>query len=147
MDIRIPASLSRRPYFFDRGIRFRCTRCGRCCTGSPGIVRLTHAEAEAAARYLDMPFPAFAEQMLKNVDGRPALREAADGRCLCFDGGCAIYAVRPRQCRTFPFWFDNLRSEENWKRTAAACPGIGEGKRFSREHILRVLAEEIERPG
>ena len=33
-----------RSYFFDAGLRFSCTQCGKCCTGEPGIVRATPTE-------------------------------------------------------------------------------------------------------
>jgi hypothetical protein len=29
-----------RQYFFDDGLRFECTKCGHCCSGSPGKVFL-----------------------------------------------------------------------------------------------------------
>lgn len=46
---------------------------------------------------------------------------------------CGIYAVRPMQCRTWPFWNMNLRSVEAWGRAAAGCPGMcdGEGRVYS----------------
>ena len=46
------------------------------------------------------------------------------------DGGmdCRIYPVRPRQCRTWPFWPVNLSSPETWALAAGRCPGINRGR-------------------
>ena len=41
-------------YFFDGGLRFACTRCGRCCTGAPGIVYLTRKAVLPLAQYLGL---------------------------------------------------------------------------------------------
>ena len=38
------------------------------------------------------------------------------------DAGCAIYPVRPTQCRTFPFWSEHLRSPEAWRERAGGSP-------------------------
>lgn len=42
------------------------------------------------------------------------------------DGSCDIYEARPTQCRTFPYWPENM-SDEKWKALSAECPGIGKG--------------------
>jgi hypothetical protein len=76
--------------------------------------------------------------------GRPlsSLTETAEGSCVFFaEGKCSVYSARPAQCRTFPFWLKNLRSEEAWNRAAQKCPGIGAGPLRSRDEILRTVAE------
>ena len=43
---------------------------------------------------------------------RRSLVEYANGDCVFFDSerrSCKVYALRPRQCRTWPFWESNLR--------------------------------------
>ena len=65
---------------------------------------------------------------------------------------CGIYAVRPLQCRTWPFWDGNLASKENWDASAKRCPGMNRGKQFTQEQIetLRDATEwppEGEAPG
>ena len=42
---------------------------------------------------------------------------------------CGIYPVRPLQCRTWPFWPENLVTESAWKRAARGCPGMDRGGR------------------
>jgi len=59
------------------------------------------------------------------VGNRLALLERAEGDCVFLrDGACAVYAARPRQCASFPFWDGNLVSEQTWAATAAHCEGI-----------------------
>ena len=37
---------------------------------------------------------------------------------------CSLYNVRPLQCRTWPFWPENLTDEETWNGLSEECPGI-----------------------
>ncbi len=131
--------LSQRPYFFDKGIRFSCLRCGVCCTGAPGIVRVGEEEPRAMAAYLNQPVAGLIATYLAAFEDGYRVLEDSDGRCLFFENGCRVYPVRPVQCRTFPFWFKNLRSEAAWAATKKACPGIGQGRHYPREEILAVL--------
>ncbi|MFH1980464.1 MAG: YkgJ family cysteine cluster protein [Pseudomonadota bacterium] len=132
-----------RACFFDSGIRFRCRQCGRCCTGAPGIIRVSAAEAAAIAAALAMDERQFVRTCLQPIAGSLSIREHADGRCLFYENGCRIYPQRPRQCRTYPFWLSNLRSTARWQETLAACPGIGSGSLFTREAILTHLHAEM----
>ena len=52
--------------------------------------------------------------------------------------GCAIYSVRPNQCRTWPFWSFNLNSPDQWNMAAVRCPGINRGRFYSFEEIERI---------
>jgi Fe-S-cluster containining protein len=61
---------------------------------------------------------------------------------------CGVYAARPLQCRTWPFWPGNLASEEQWNAAAVRCHGMNRGRKFSSEEIAKIEdAEEWpERP-
>ncbi|MHC4300490.1 MAG: YkgJ family cysteine cluster protein, partial [Planctomycetota bacterium] len=52
--------------------------------------------------------------------------------------GCGIYCVRPNQCRTWPFWPENLASVNAWNRAAVKCPGINRGRLYSFEEIEKI---------
>jgi Fe-S-cluster containining protein len=132
-----------RRYFFDGGLRFECTQCGQCCTGSPGAVRVSEVELDALAKLRGVPREEFVRDFVRTIPGiGPSLIERADGSCIFFaDGKCSVYPARPAQCRTYPFWLKNLRSEEAWHRAARACPGIGTGPYRDREEILRTVGE------
>jgi Fe-S-cluster containining protein len=133
------AVLYRRPYFFDAGLHFECLKCGQCCTGAPGTIYVSAEEIEALAGHLRMSVARFTAHYLYPYKESFSIGEHADGRCFFFDDGCSIYPLRPHQCRTFPFWFSNLRSESRWRDVTGQCPGIGRGRRYSREQILEIV--------
>lgn len=133
----------RHAYFFDDGIRFACRRCGGCCTGAPGIVRVSDREIAAIAAHVKMPVLRFTERYLRPWESGQGIKEDPNGRCLFFQDGCRIYPVRPMQCKTFPFWFVNLRSEAQWTAIGRQCPGIGHGRRYTRQEILALVAQGL----
>lgn len=51
-------------------------------------------------------------------------RDSQPGKALC-----SIYSVRPTQCRTWPFWPENVSSREIWEavKRRTPCPGMGCG--------------------
>lgn len=53
---------------------------------------------------------------------------------------CAIHAVRPLQCRTWPFWDSNVRSRRAWNASAKDCPGMDAGP----HHALPVIQEALQ---
>ena len=89
--------------------KFVCSRCGRCCRW-PGAVKVSDAEVDAIAGFLGMPVAEFLDRHTVITPDRQylSLREKPDGECefLTVDGngsaGCAVEAVKPRQCREFP---------------------------------------------
>jgi Fe-S-cluster containining protein len=127
---------SPRSYFFDEGLRFSCLRCGACCTGSSGTIYVGPEEIPIIARRLNLTMEHFISCYLYPFKDSFSIREEADGRCLFYNQGCLIYDVRPPQCRTFPFWFGNVRSEKRWIEISRECPGIGQGRLFSKEQII-----------
>lgn len=120
------------------GLRFKCTGCGGCCTGAPGYVWVNRAEIAALAVSFDMTEDEFGKKFVRRVGNRYSLVERANGDCVFFDPdlrNCRVYRHRPRQCRTWPFWTSNLRSEQTWNDMASGCPGANCGKLFTPEEI------------
>src|SRR5260370_4462228 len=115
------------PWYQD-GLRFRCTRCGHCCTGEPGNVWVNDEELEAIADFLGEPVAQATALYSRPAQGSRSLREKANGDCIFYDRaeGCTIYPVRPRQCRTWPFWARNVRTPEALRETCRICPGSGQ---------------------
>jgi len=120
------------------GLRFSCTQCGNCCSGPPGAVWIDDAEATAIAAELGLPLEEFVEGHTRRVGPRRTLRERRSEfghDCVFLDRSepgkatCRIYRARPRQCRTWPFWPENLEDREAWETTRrrVPCPGMGEG--------------------
>jgi|GEM_PF-436810 len=128
-----------RSYFFDEGICFECLRCGSCCTGEPGVVFVEEAEKTTIADFLGISRQVFIERCLFPIGDRLSIRETDDFRCIFYENGCSIYPVRPLQCRTFPFWAQNFRSKKAWNETLRRCPGIGTGRRYTKNEILDLI--------
>jgi len=126
------------PWYRD-GLRFECTRCGKCCSGFPGFVWVNEAEVQAIAEFRGEPLEEVLGLYTRLVNGRRTLRDRGNDDCVFFDreAGCTIYAVRPRQCRTWPFWESNVCSPESWEQTQQRCPGSGQGELISAEEITR----------
>lgn len=135
----------------ERGLRFGCTCCGNCCSGPPGYVLFDGEEAEAIAGHLGLTLERFAQRYVKLTALGPSLRERRTRfghDCIFLDrqsvpgkAVCGIYPVRPRQCRTWPFWPQNLRSSDHWAQAGAGCPGIDRGKLHAPQQI-RILRDK-----
>ena len=128
------------PWYQD-GLRFRCSQCGHCCTGSPGFVWVNDEEIAAIAQHRAETVAVTTALYTHLAHRGRSLREKNNGDCIFYDrsAGCTIYSVRPRQCRTWPFWESNLRTPADWKRTCTVCPGSGKGELISADEITRRL--------
>jgi hypothetical protein len=136
--------LRRKPWYAE-GLRFECRGCGSCCGGFPGFVWVTEPEIAAAARHLGLAPEEFRARHCRSVGGRYTLRETRRYDCVMLEEGrCTIYPVRPLQCRTFPFWDENLETRGDWREAARACPGMDTGKLHAMKDIdkLRERAEQ-----
>ena len=106
-----------------------CESCGgACCTGASGYIWAKYQEIEKMANFLELTVEEFATMYLKKVKHRYSLVEKKldneNYACIFFNETlkqCSIYSVRPRQCRTFPFW-DTFKNNEEEVRDE--CPGI-----------------------
>ena len=69
----------------------------------------------------------FEEMYVRKVGIRKSLREYPNGDCVFFDTesrSCSVYEARPRQCRSWPFWDSNLRTQQLWEETKDECPRL-----------------------
>ncbi len=112
--------------WYDQGVKFKCTGCGKCCTGDPGYVWLTEEDIKVIATHLGLDRSAFIRKHTRLVHGRISLREHPKTYdCEFFrDQKCLIYKARPKQCRTFPFWGENLISKRAFLQVGDRCEGI-----------------------
>lgn len=112
--------------WYKDGLKFKCTGCGQCCTGAPGYVWLSPEEVDAIAAHLNISKEKFLQTYTRIVFGRPSLREdRINFDCIFLkDNKCQIYSARPSQCRTFPWWKENITSPESWKEVAERCEGV-----------------------
>ena len=108
------------------GLRFKCTGCGKCCTGSPGYVYLSPTDIETLSTHLKISQKEFLRRYTRFVNGQSALLDAPrSDQCIFLkDKACSVYEARPVQCRTFPWWLHNIRSRAAWDGAAEECEGI-----------------------
>ena len=125
--------------WYSKGLKFKCTQCGDCCTGAPGHVWINKAEIAMLAREVGIDdIDEFERLYVRRVGIRKSLKEFPNGDCVLFDTQtrqCTVYQARPRQCRTWPFWDSNLRTPEAWQQTCEVCPGSGTGKLYQLDEI------------
>ncbi|MGB0952012.1 MAG: YkgJ family cysteine cluster protein [Planctomycetota bacterium] len=105
---------------------FDCHRCGNCCRVGHGQVWVTQEDVIVMAKRLQMPLEGFVARFVRSVDGRLSIREERDGSCSLLDGGnaCTVYAERPQQCRTFPYWPQLMQEGRALEMASGYCQGI-----------------------
>ena len=128
------------------GLAFACVGCGRCCAGpETGYVWATDEEIAAMADHLGLAESKFRRRYIRKVGDRYSLKESKPSRDCVFlqptDGKgrrCAVYPVRPSQCRTWPFWPQNLANSDSWARAGLRCRGINRGEVHTWNEIERI---------
>lgn len=114
------------------GLSFRCqSDCGACCTDHEdyAYVYLRNEDLASLARHLGITPEEFRRSHTE-PGGDDLLLRMNGPDCPFLEGSrCAVYEARPVQCRTFPFWSENLATRKAWTRLSRFCPGIGIGER------------------
>ncbi|MFZ0390714.1 MAG: YkgJ family cysteine cluster protein [Calditrichia bacterium] len=125
--------------FYRNGLYFRCTGCGECCRLPGGTVEISREEARAIAAHLQLTQDQFLEEYC-NVEGKEIrLKDGEGTHCVFLEGDrCRVYQARPVQCRTFPFWPENLKSKQRWESLREFCPGIGIDNFYSADEIEQI---------
>jgi Fe-S-cluster containining protein len=124
--------------WYHAGLRFTCTQCGDCCTGSPGYVWVNNEEIAALAKLLGQEIDDFEDRYVRRVGARKSLKEFPGGDCVLLDSQsrrCTVYEARPAQCRTWPFWDSNLKTPADWEHTCSVCPGSGKGRLYTLDEV------------
>ncbi|MEJ5184011.1 MAG: YkgJ family cysteine cluster protein [Rectinemataceae bacterium] len=134
-----------------QSLRFSCTRCNSCCSGSPGFVWLSIGDLDALCRRTGLSRREFAEAYCRVVDlgalTTLSLREKENFDCIFLKKtGCCVYDARPAQCRTYPFWESIIESRRSWEAEGQYCPGIGKGVPVPSESILDAILERRANP-
>ncbi|MHC4566510.1 MAG: YkgJ family cysteine cluster protein [Planctomycetota bacterium] len=131
--------------WYAAGLHFECNECGGCCSGpGEGYIWVTKPEIEFIAEHLKMTVEQLRQRYMRRVGLRTTIIEEPTTKDCIFltepagQRGCAIYPVRPSQCRSWPFWPENLKSPGAWNKAAQKCPGINRGRLYSFEEIERI---------
>ncbi len=105
-----------------------CLSCeGNCCRGDSGYIWVDEEEMEAIASFLNISLKRFKNNYVKKYYNGYSLKEIIKNKehlCVFFNPDikrCEIYPVRPKQCRTFPFWEHFKNNVEEVKKE---CPAI-----------------------
>lgn len=131
--------------WYQEGLKFECTGCGKCCSGAPGYVWIDHEEIITISAHLKIPPEDFISKYTRRIGNRISLietfREYGTYDCIFLKGNqCSIYQARPIQCQTFPWWTKNLASPEEWNEAKLSCEGISDSAKVtSRVEIERQL--------
>jgi uncharacterized protein len=141
-------SRSKEPWYHP-GLCFECAQCGRCCSGpGEGYIWVTGPESERIARHLGISQQELRKRYVKRVGWRMSIVEEASTKDCIFlhvhNGvrSCAIYDVRPNQCRTWPFWRHNIDNPDAWHVASQRCPGMNRGRQYSRVEIERLVEQK-----
>ena len=123
-------------------LRFECqSDCFKCCE-KPGIVYFDKKSIENASKITKLSPAQFRKEFLKRNDGQ-WVHEVEDRNPCAFltPEGCSIHFGKPIQCRSYPFWSENMTSKAMWKLVGGFCPGIGSGPHIAVATIRNFLEQ------
>ena len=131
----------------NNGIKFSCQSSGNCCVsmGNHGYVYLSKDDLNTLAIFFNQNKNEFKKKYCKITNGFIHLKEFKKnkGNCLfLINNRCSVYKARPIQCRTWPFWNENMNAKTWNKEIALFCPGIGKGRKYTKENILKILEKD-----
>ncbi|MCO5113499.1 MAG: YkgJ family cysteine cluster protein [Bdellovibrionaceae bacterium] len=132
--------------FYKKGLHFECQGSGKCCLsrGEYGYVYLTKSDAKRMAKVLELTVAEFKKQYCRVTGGVLHLIQPEDSINCVFlqDNRCSVYEGRPTQCRTWPFWPENMNPKA-WKRDVINfCPGASVKTKKSLKSP-EVIAEQL----
>lgn len=149
INLHRPSGLRAAPFWQD-GLHFGCTGCGKCCKNEGDVFFSIDEFSDLAAR-MKVPAETVLEQYADKVIGDwgkmksvaspksslfPAQQPAVgDEQCVFLeeDGRtCGVYESRPVQCRTFPYWPSLLQNKDAWDGAGPSAAktddqGVGRG--------------------
>ena len=133
---------------YKNGIRFECQGSGKCCVSrdSYGFVYLSDNDLNRFSRYFKLSIEKFRGKYCQITDGLTHLLEKTElqGNCIFLkDKKCSVYDGRPSQCRTWPFWNENMNSKVWNENISINCPGVGKGKIVKARTIKKFLKEDL----
>ncbi len=141
--------MTKKTAWYVGGLHFECLHCSNCCSGpGEGYIWITQPEVKFIADFLKITENKLRQEYLKRVNLRTTIIEHAVTKDCIFlkriDGEkkCLVYPVRPNQCRTWPFWTDNLSSPGAWNKATERCNGINRGRLYSFEEIEKLKKQK-----
>jgi Fe-S-cluster containining protein len=84
----------------------------------------------------------FRKKYVKKSDGFDVLKSRGRACILLSRNRCRVHPDHPHQCRTWPFWPQNLTRHIWYKEIRKRCPGVGKGRKYSEEEIESILRKK-----
>lgn len=112
--------------WYQNGLRFKCTGCGKCCT-KKGYVWLEDEDITTLANHFNLSEKDFIKKYTRHCGFDLALLDNPNSDDCIFlkdKKFCTVYKARPKQCRDFPWWPQNLSSADEWEAAKKECEGI-----------------------
>tara|TARA_B110000116_G_C16611584_1_gene479664 strand:+ start:66 stop:515 length:450 start_codon:yes stop_codon:yes gene_type:complete len=127
-------------------INFKCQGSSNCCVSrnSYGYVYLDKNDTKKLSNYVKLSIKKFLKIYCDETDGFTHFKENnKNGKCQFLSKKkCTIYNARPTQCRTWPFWDENMNAKTWNEEISKFCPGIGKGKIYSAKKIKEIIKED-----
>jgi Fe-S-cluster containining protein len=130
--------------WYQKGLRFSCLQCGMCCwdEGNYTEVYVNRDDIARMAAQMDLYPNEFYKKYVKKSDGFDVLK-TRNGRCIMLaQKKCRVYPSHPCQCRSWPFWPQNLSRHVWYGEVRKRCPGVGKGRKYTEEEIEKILLTE-----
>ena len=128
---------------YEKGIRFKCQGSSKCCVsrGKYGFVYLSKRDIQRLSAYKKLQEKDFIKLYCDKTDNFIHLKEIfKNGNCQFLKNKqCSVYDARPTQCRTWPFWSENLNTKIWNDEILKFCPGIGKGDIISSKDIEKEI--------
>ncbi len=131
------------------GLRFECQPgCIQCCDRH-GYVYITEDDLRRIAAFLGMTEAEFEAKYVYRTSRQLRLRKPRGSQCHFLlkradgTGSCKVHAVKPVQCRTYPFWPELVEYRDVWDHEAKKCPGINRGTKLVQIGTALDIAEEM----
>ena len=131
---------------YRKGVRFECQGSANCCVsrGSYGFVYLSKADILELSKFTNLKYEDFINLYCDKTDGFIHFKEQNNnGKCQFLNNKrCSVYKARPTQCRTWPFWSENMKTKTWNEDISKFCPGINKGKLVSEKEINKNIKED-----
>lgn len=127
--------------FWENGIQFECQMSGKCCQsrGQYGYVYLNDQDQKTMANHFNLNLGEFLDQYCDEEEGWIFLKHPEQDCQFLMNHQCMVYEARPIQCRTWPFWKENMTQKVWSQEVISFCPGVGIGRVYSKNEIKTLL--------
>ena len=131
---------------YKKKIRFKCQGSSNCCVsrGVYGYVYLSKKDIMRLSNYMYLNVKNFIKLYCNQTERFTHFKEKMkNGDCqFLVNKRCSIYKARPTQCRTWPFWKENMNAKTWNNEISKFCPGIGKGQIIKIKEIEKKIKDD-----